>query len=76
VLHYLIDEKGVSPERLSAIGYGEYRPVASNDSKNGRQQNRRVEIVILPKMSKVADDAAGTPEPAQEAAEETAENLK
>ncbi|MDD3233823.1 MAG: OmpA family protein [Candidatus Omnitrophica bacterium] len=76
VLHYLIDEKGVSPERLSAIGYGEYRPVESNDSKKGRQQNRRVEIVILPKMSKVADDAAGTPEPAQEAAEETAENLK
>jgi len=76
VLHYLIGEKGISPERLSAIGYGEYRPVASNDSKNGRQQNRRVEIVILPKMSKVADDAAGTPEPAQEAAEETAENLK
>jgi len=76
VLHYLIGEKGISPERLSAIGYGEYRPVASNDSKKGRQQNRRVEIVILPKMSKVADDAAGTPEPAQEAAEETAENLK
>ncbi len=76
VLHYLIDEKGISPERLSAIGYGEYRPVASNDSKKGRQQNRRVEIVILPKVSKVADDAAGTLEPAQEAVEETAENLK
>jgi len=53
VLHYLVDDKGISPLRVSAIGYGEYRPVASNDSKEGRQLNRRVEIVILPKVSKV-----------------------
>lgn len=52
VLHYLSDEKGVSPGRLSAIGYGENRPVASNDTKEGRRMNRRVEIVILPKMVK------------------------
>jgi len=53
VLHYLVDEKGVSPERISAIGYGEYRPVASNDNQQGRQLNRRVEIVILPQVTKV-----------------------
>lgn len=52
VLHYLVDEKGISPERVSAIGYGEYRPVATNDTKEGRQLNRRVEIVILPELSK------------------------
>ena len=52
VLHYLIDDQSVAPDRLSATGYGEYRPVASNDTKDGRQQNRRVEIVILPKTSK------------------------
>ncbi|NTV29943.1 MAG: OmpA family protein [Candidatus Omnitrophica bacterium] len=51
VLQYLI-EQGVSPERLSAIACGEYRPVASNDTKEGRQKNRRVEIVVLPKVSK------------------------
>lgn len=51
VLHYL-SEQSVSEPRLSAIGYGEYRPVASNDSKDGRQKNRRVEIVILPKVEK------------------------
>ena len=55
VLHYLIDEKGVSPLRVSAIGYGEYRPVTSNVTKEGRQLNRRVEIVILPKVSKVKE---------------------
>lgn len=49
VLHYLVDEKRVSPERVSATGYGEYRPVASNDTAEGRQKNRRVEIVVMPK---------------------------
>ncbi len=48
VLHYLVNERGVAPERLSAVGYGEFRPVASNKTKEGRQQNRRVEITILP----------------------------
>ncbi len=47
VLHYLID-KNISPERLSATGYGEYRPVASNFFTAGRDKNRRVEIVVLP----------------------------
>lgn len=37
---------GVAPERLSAVGYGEYQPVASNDSVQGRAQNRRVTIMI------------------------------
>ncbi|MDP3731841.1 MAG: flagellar motor protein MotB [Candidatus Omnitrophota bacterium] len=54
VLHYLVDECKVKPTRLSANGYGEYRPVAANDTKENMQKNRRVEIVILPsKISKV-----------------------
>ncbi len=48
VLHFL-EENGVRPELLVASGYGEYRSVASNDTPEGRQRNRRVEIVILPK---------------------------
>ena len=58
VLHYLLDTNGVVPERVSASGFGEYRPVASNETKEGRQKNRRVEIVILPKAEKVAADQA------------------
>lgn len=38
---------GVPPERLVAAGYGEFRPVAANDSPEGRARNRRVEILIL-----------------------------
>src|SRR3989338_1338417 len=48
VLHYLVDECKVKPTRLSANGYGEYRPVAANDTKENMQKNRSVEIVILP----------------------------
>lgn len=54
VLHYMINECKVKPTRLSANGYGEFRPVAANDKKENMQKNRRVEIVILPsKISKV-----------------------
>ena len=55
VLHYhLTDECEVAPGRLSVNGYGEYRPVAPNNSLENMQKNRRVEIVILPsKISKI-----------------------
>lgn len=46
VLHYLIDNSGLEPGRLSATGYGEYRPVATNQTPQGRQKNRRVELII------------------------------
>ena len=48
VLHYLIG-KDIKPQRLSAIGYGEFKPIDTNDTKVGRARNRRVEIIILPK---------------------------
>ncbi len=40
--------QGINAQRLIAVGYGETRPVASNDTKEGRAQNRRVEITLLP----------------------------
>lgn len=38
---------GLEPSRLTAIGYGEYRPIAENETAEGRRQNRRVDIVVL-----------------------------
>ncbi len=58
VLHYMIDEQGVEPTRLSATGFGEYKPMAGNETAEGRQKNRRVEIVILPKITKAAADTS------------------
>lgn len=57
VLHYMEDNHAIDPARLAAIGYGEYKPVDSNDTREGRQHNRRVEIVILPRVEK---DKSGT----------------
>lgn len=63
VLEYLV-KKGVSPQRLSFIGYGEFRPVTSNSSAEGRRKNRRVEIVILPDLAKDRElESATTPTP-------------
>ena len=39
-------EYGVAPERIKAFGYGDLKPVAPNDTEEGRQQNRRVEITL------------------------------
>jgi chemotaxis protein MotB len=47
VIRYFIENFDIDPMRLSAAGYGEYRPVASNDTPEGRSLNRRVDIVIL-----------------------------
>jgi chemotaxis protein MotB len=39
--------QGVPPPRLSAVGYGQYRPIADNDTPEGRNRNRRVNVVVL-----------------------------
>ena len=46
VIRYFIDS-GIKPERLSTCGYGEYRPVAPNDTEENRAKNRRIEINII-----------------------------
>ena len=38
---------GVSPKQLAVVGYGEYRPLALNDSAENRQRNRRIEIALV-----------------------------
>jgi chemotaxis protein MotB len=46
VIGLLIREHGFSPDDLAAAGYGEYHPVASNDTTEGRARNRRVDLVV------------------------------
>lgn len=47
VYRYLVN-RGIAPERLRVEGFGEARPVASNDTDSGRAQNRRVELRVMP----------------------------
>ncbi|HSL05711.1 MAG TPA: OmpA family protein [Nitrospiraceae bacterium] len=56
VVRYLIDQGSVDRQHLSAVGYADTQPLASNDSEGGRSSNRRIEIVLYPKDLK---DIAG-----------------
>lgn len=47
VLELMIDEHELPSDRVGAVGYGEYHPLASNDTRAGRARNRRVDIVVL-----------------------------
>jgi chemotaxis protein MotB len=49
VVRYLIDHGGVDRQYLSAVGYADTHPLASNDTEEGRSSNRRIEIVLYPK---------------------------
>ncbi|NIS60125.1 MAG: OmpA family protein [Proteobacteria bacterium] len=48
VARYLQEKTGIDPTLLSATGYGEYYPVASNETEEGQAKNRRIEIVLVP----------------------------
>lgn len=47
VLRYIQKNYDIDPSKLSATGYGEYRPVADNTTPEGRSKNRRVDLVLL-----------------------------
>ena len=47
VRQYLVTTFGINPEKVSSIGYGEARPVATNETEEGRQANRRVAFRIV-----------------------------
>ncbi len=47
-VRHMQNESNIDPTILSAVGYGEYKPMASNNTAEGRQMNRRVEVVLYP----------------------------
>jgi chemotaxis protein MotB len=48
-----IQDKGIDPKLLSASGYSEYRPIALNDTDEGKAKNRRIEIALIPKEESI-----------------------
>ena len=55
VVQALQNDYGVDPKRLTAGGRGEYNPLVSNDSEEGRTRNRRTQIIITPKLDQFMD---------------------
>jgi outer membrane protein OmpA-like peptidoglycan-associated protein/tetratricopeptide (TPR) repeat protein len=49
VVEYLVNKKGIAADRLTYVGYGFQQPIATNDTEEGRQQNRRTEFKIISK---------------------------
>lgn len=74
IVRYLIGGKQLPADKLSAAGYGEFRPVAKNSSIEGKQKNRRVDIVVLnenmalqePPVASVVSSVNGGPSKIQE----------
>jgi chemotaxis protein MotB len=56
----LLQQEGVEPQRLSAVSFGPYRPLASNATREGRAKNRRIEIRVEP-LPRVRSAEAGSP---------------
>jgi chemotaxis protein MotB len=48
VVRFMQEKGEIAPERLTASGFSYYRPVASNETEEGRKENRRIEILLLP----------------------------
>jgi len=47
-VRYLQEKNSVDPNRLAAVGFGQYHPIETNDTPEGKARNRRIEIVLLP----------------------------
>jgi len=62
IARIFLDLKAIPPERISAAGYSEYHPAASNSTAEGRAENRRVDLVVLPR-TKIDLSAPGSTYP-------------
>ncbi len=64
VLRYLVEKGGIDSARITSLGFGDSKPVASNTSEGGRQKNRRVDIILYsPESAKVPVEQAAKPAP-------------
>lgn len=53
IVQLLRQNQGIDPQNLTAAGRGEYAPIASNDSAEGRAKNRRIEVILTPKLDEI-----------------------
>ena len=54
IVNILRENATINPENLTAAGRGEFAPIASNDSAEGKAKNRRIEVVLTPKLDELS----------------------
>lgn len=54
IVEILRENAGINPENLTAAGRGEYAPIASNETAEGKAKNRRIEVVLTPKLDEIS----------------------
>ncbi len=54
IVSIIKENKGVDPKNLTAAGRGEYAPIASNETAEGKSKNRRIEIILTPKLDEIS----------------------
>lgn len=55
IVKLLLKNRTINPENLTAAGRGEFHPLAENDSAEGKAKNRRIEVILTPKLDKIAE---------------------
>jgi chemotaxis protein MotB len=63
VVRFLQDEAGIEAGGLEAVGMGEYHPIATNKTPAGRSQNRRIEIILTPRVRNLSKEIAPAGKP-------------
>jgi chemotaxis protein MotB len=53
-VNILRENAAIKPENLTAAGRGEYAPVASNETAEGKAKNRRIEVILTPKLDEIS----------------------
>jgi chemotaxis protein MotB len=73
VVRFFLEDGKIAPARLAAAGYGEYHPIAGNDSVEGKAQNRRVDLIVVADLEgpPQGTEASGKPTGGKAAADET-----
>ena len=54
IVNILRENSQIDPQNLTAAGRGEYLPIASNDSATGKAKNRRIEVILTPKLDEIS----------------------